>query len=216
MHSRAVFVLLAALALAPAWAQAPQPQRMYKCVDAKGKVYYTQLPPAECLGRASEELNKSGSVVKRNEAPPTPEQRAKAEADREAEKKRKAEEEVRLKEERRQSTALLNTYSSEKDIEDARARALKDNEAAVAETERRIQAALKRRKELEAEKEFFTNKPLPKKLDDDIQGIELELKNQQETLDVRRKQASTINAKYDDDKRRYVELTRGKPGQTRK
>ena len=71
MLSRAVLLLLAA-ATAPAWAQAPQ--RMYKCVDAKGKVYYTQLPPAECLGRASQELNKSGTVViKRNEAALTPE-----------------------------------------------------------------------------------------------------------------------------------------------
>jgi Domain of unknown function (DUF4124) len=217
MLSRAVFLILAALALAPAWAQQPQgTQRMYKCVDAKGKVYYTQLPPAECVGRASEELNKQGSVVKRNEAPLTAEQKAKIEADRQAERKRKLDEEQHLKEERRQSMALLNTYSSEKDIEEARARALKDNDAAIAEIERRIQVALKRQKGLSAEKDFYVNKPLPKKLEEDIQNIEIELKSQNELLDARRKQASTINAKYDEDKRRYVELTRGKPAQAKK
>jgi hypothetical protein len=217
MLSRALLAMLAILAVAQAWAQQPQAtQRMYKCVDAKGKVYYTQLPPAECLGRASEELNKQGAVVKRNEAPLTPEQKAKIEADREAERKRKADQEMRVKEERRQSQALLNTYSSEKDIEEARVRALKENEDAVKETERRIQAALKRQKELNAEREFFLSKPLPKKLNDDIQGIELELKTQQEALEARRKQASTINARYDDEKRRYLELTRGKPAQAAK
>jgi uncharacterized protein DUF4124 len=203
MLSRAVFFLVATVATAPAWAQKPQgTQRMYKCVDAKGKVYYTQLPPAECVGRASEELNKQGSVVKRNEAPLTAEQKAKIEADRQAERKRKLDEEVHLKEERRQSMALLNTYSSEQDIEDARARALKDNDAAIAEIERRIQAALKRQKGLSAQQ--------------DIQNIEIELKSQNELLDARRRQATTINAKYDEDKRRYIELTRGKPGPAKK
>jgi hypothetical protein len=217
MHSRAIFLVLLALAVAPAWAQAPNAGRMYKCVDAKGKVYYTQLPPAECLGRASQELNKSGTaVIKRNEAPPTAEQRAKVEAEREAERKRKLEEEQRTKEECRQSMALLNTYSSEKDIDEARDRALKENEATIAETERRIQLALKRQKELNAEKAFFVNKPLPKKLAEDVQNNEIELRNQDELLGARRKQADTINAKYDEDKHRYIELTRGKPGQARR
>src|SRR6185436_14440661 len=54
--------------------------RMYKCVDAKGKTYYTQTPPAECLGRDTEVLNtKSGSVLKRIEGQLSPEQQAKRE-----------------------------------------------------------------------------------------------------------------------------------------
>src|SRR5438093_12194896 len=48
MRSRTmVFLCSTVLALAPAAAQ----ERMYKCVDARGKVYYTQVPPPECLGR---------------------------------------------------------------------------------------------------------------------------------------------------------------------
>ena len=62
--------------------------RMYKCVDAKGKTYYTQTPPAECLGRDTEVLStKSGSVMKRIEGQITPEQQAK----RDEERKKKAE-----------------------------------------------------------------------------------------------------------------------------
>ena len=33
------------------FAASAQAQRIYKCTDAKGKVYVTQTPPPECLGR---------------------------------------------------------------------------------------------------------------------------------------------------------------------
>src|SRR5580765_2944395 len=59
-RSQATFLCLILLAAAPAAAQ----QRMYKCVDAKGKTYYTQVPPPECLGRDTQELNKSGSLIR--------------------------------------------------------------------------------------------------------------------------------------------------------
>jgi uncharacterized protein DUF4124 len=213
MSNRALFIAFALLAVAPLGAHA---QKMYKCVDAKGKVYYTQLPPAECAGRATDELGKSGAVIKHNDAPLTAEQRAKIEADKEAEKKRKAEEAERLKEEQRQTAALLNTYSSVKDIEDARGRALKDNEDAVKETEKRYAAALKRQQELNAEKDFYQGKSLPRKLQLDLEAIAVDIKNQEQALEARRREAHNINARYDDDKRRYVELTGAKPAQATK
>jgi hypothetical protein len=181
---------------------------MYKCVDAKGKTYYTQVPPPECLGRDTQELNKSGSLIRKNPAviPLTPAQ----EQAREAERKKQIEEEEKSKEERRKNLALLNTYSSEKDIDEARARALDEAQAAIEATERSIAGAQKRRQELEAEKEFYVKKPMPLKLKLDISNTEIEIKNQTVLLDAKKKEISTINAKYNEDKRRYVELTRGK------
>ena len=71
-----LFFFAAHLATDPAFAQ----RRMYKCVDAEGKTYYTQTPPSECLGRDTQVLNpRSGSVVKRIEGQLTPEQRAQRE-----------------------------------------------------------------------------------------------------------------------------------------
>lgn len=193
-----------AIGLASSTAQAQG--RMYKCVDAKGKTYYTQTPPSECLGRDTEVLSsKSGSVVRKIEGQLTPEQQAQ----RDEERKRKAEQDAQAKEERRKNTALLNTYSSEKDIDEARARSLKENEAGIKETEKRIASALKRKKELDDEKEFFAKKALPAKLEQDIRNNEVDMKNQQGLLEVQKKQVSTINAKYDEDKRRYIELTKG-------
>ncbi len=202
MRSRTILLLCSTLlAVAPAAAQ----QRMYKCVDARGKVYYTQVPPPECLGRDTQELDKSGTPMRKSQTPTalTPAQQ-KA---REAELKKKLEAEERAKEERRKNTALLNTYSSEKDIDDARGRALKEAELAIAETEKRIAGAQKRKKELESEKEFYVKKPMPLRLKQEIANNEIEIKNQTELLDAKKKEISIINAKYDSDKRRYVELT---------
>jgi len=203
MRSRTmVFLCSTVLALAPAAAQ----ERMYKCVDARGKVYYTQVPPPECLGRDTQELNKSGTLIRKNPAALSP---AQVQA-RDAERKKKIEDEERAKEERRKNLALLNTYSSEKDIEDARTRALKEAQGAIEDTERVIAGAKKRRQELETEKEFYVKKPMPFKLKQEITNNEIEIKNQISLLDAKRKEISTINAKYDEDKRRYVELTSGK------
>jgi len=203
-----VFLCSTVLALAPAAAQ----ERMYKCVDARGKVYYTQVPPPECLGRDTQELNKSGTLIRKNPAALSP---AQAQA-REAERKKKIEDEERSKEERRKNLALLNTYSSEKDIEDARTRALKEAQGAIEDTERVIAGAKKRRQELETEKEFYVKKPMPFKLKQEITNNEIEIKNQTSLLDAKRKEISTINAKYNEDKRRYVELTSGKAASQRR
>ena len=205
MRSRTMMFLCSTLlALAPAAAQ----ERMYKCVDARGKVYYTQVPPPECLGRDTQELNKSGTLIRKNPAavPLTPAQ----EQAREAERRKKIEDEERSKEERRKNLALLNTYSSEKDIEDTRTRALAEAQGAIEDTERRIAGAQKRYKELEAEKEFYVKKQMPFKLRQEIANNDIEIKNQIVLLDAKKKEISTINAKYDEDRRRYVELTSGK------
>ena len=179
--------------------------RMYKCVDGKGKVYYTQTPPNECLGRETEELSRQGRVTKRSEAALTAEQKAAQEEER----KKQVELEAAAREEKRKNLALLNTYPTEKDLEEARSRSLKDNEVAIKETEKRLAGAEKRKKELDTEKEFFVKKPIPPQLQQELRNNETELKNQRELLEAQKKQVASINAKYDEDKRRFLELTKG-------
>jgi len=106
---------------------------------------------------------------------------------------------------------LLNTYSSEKDIEDGRQRALKQVEQAQKDIQKRIAEAQARGKKLESEKEFYLKKPMPKKLQDDIKNNEIDMKVQQGALEAKEKEIGEINAKYDEDKRRYLELTGQKP-----
>ena len=199
----ALFVLIG---LVPAVASAAESaNRMFKCVDAKGKTYYTQVPPAECQGKSTQELSKQGRVVKENEV-----LTADQVAAREAAAKKKQEADRIAGEEQRKNAALLNTYSSEKDIEDARARALAQAQEAIKSSEGKIAAGEKRRVGFEKEKEFFVKKPMPAKLQQDIQDNELSIKKEAEILGAKKKEISTINAKYDDDKRRFFDLTRSK------
>jgi len=124
-----------------------------------------------------------------------------------AAKKKEAEDAEKAREERRKNTALLNTYSSEKDIEEARARALKEAEAAISDTEKAIAGAQKRQQDLEKEKEFYVKKPMPFKLKNELSNLDIEIKNQTALLDAKKREISSINNKYDEDKRRYAELT---------
>lgn len=194
-----ILILAAVLALALAPAQA----KTYRCKDAKGNTYYTDRPPAECVGNKMDVLSTQGTVLRSREAAMTPQQRAA----REAAEKREKEEALAAKEERRRNRALLTTYSSEKDIEDGRQRALRQAEQATKEIQKRIADAQKRAKKLESEKEFYSKKPIPKKLQDDIANNQIDLKSQQGALAAKQKEIGEINARYDEDKRRYLALT---------
>ena len=195
-------VLAAALALAPLGAAA----QSFRCTGKDGKKYYGQSIPPQCVGQPVEQLNAQGMVVRRMDAQVSAEERAKKEAE-EAERKKR---EIVSKEQGRRDRALLATYTTEKDVENARARALADNEAAVKEIEKRVAALKKRYSELEKDLEFYQgkNKPPAKHLQD-MKNTEIDLKGQQSLLAAKQKEVDLINAKYDDDKKRYLELTKG-------
>lgn len=195
----AIAVAIAAL---PAAAEA----QSYRCVGKDGKKYYGQSIPPACLGMPVEQLNAQGMVTKRFDAAASTAEREKKAADEEERKKR----EVVNKEEGRRNRALLATYTSEKDIDSSRGRALQDNEVAVKEIQRRIDALRKRQGDLRKELEFFQgkNKP-PAKLNDDIRNVDFDIKTQEELMAAKGKEVTLINARYDEDKKRYNELTKG-------
>ena len=199
--NRKIAVLAASLALLPFAADA----QSYRCVGKDGKKYYGSAVPPQCLGQPVEQLNAQGIVVRRFDAAASAAEREKKVADDEARKKREAV----SKEEGRRNRALLATYTSDKDVEDARGRALKDNEAAVQDIERRISALRKRQEELKKELDFFQgkNKP-PAKLEQDMKSAEFDIKTQEELMATKKKEVAQINARYDDDKKRYNELTK--------
>jgi PAB1-binding protein PBP1 len=204
MKRQLQMLLLAAAAAAFATGAHAQ-GKLYKWTDASGKVHYTDKMPAEAAGRASEELNKQGTVVRRTEAPLSAEQRA----ERDRERQRKRDEDAALREQKRKDMALLNTYSTERDIEEARGRALRANQEALQDAERKLADARKRGDKLRAESEFYAKKPMPKQLQQDLQVNELEIRTQNEVIEAKRKDVAGINAKYDEDRRRYLELVGG-------
>jgi len=194
-----VAIALAALPLAAA-------AQSYRCVGKDGKKYYGQSVPMQCVGQPTEQLNAQGLVVRRIDAQASAaDQAAKA---KEAEEKRKRD--VLLKEESRKNKALLSTYTSEADIELARKRALEENQKAVKETEARIGTLKKRQADLKKEMEFFQgkNKP-PAKMEQEMKDNAFSIGTQENLLVQKKKEVDSINAKYDEDKKRYIELTKG-------
>lgn len=201
--------LAAGIALAPlaALAQSNVPTSVsYRCTGTDGKKYYGSTIPPACIGQPVEQLNAQGLVVKRIDAAVTAAEREKKAAEEEERKKREA----ISKEEGRRNRALLATYTSEKDIDSARSRALHDNEIAVKDIEIRIGGLNKRLADQKKELQFYEgkNKP-PAKLTQDIQSTEFDIKTQQDLLAAKKKEVEQINARYDDDKKRYQELTKG-------
>jgi predicted RNase H-like nuclease (RuvC/YqgF family) len=198
----AAALLIAGLALAPLAAEA----QSYRCTGSDGKKYYGQSIPPQCLGLPVEQLNAQGMVIKRYDAQASAADRARKEAEEEERKKREAV----TKEEGRRNRALLATYTSDKDIDDARRRALQDNEAAVKDIVRRIAGLKKSQDDLKKELDFYQgkNKP-PVKLNNDIQNLDFDIQTQQGLLTSKKRDVDTINTRYDEDKKRYLELTKG-------
>lgn len=178
----------------------------YRCAGKDGKKYYGSTIPKQCLGQPIEQLNAQGLVVKRIDAEGDEKERA-AKA---AELERKRELDSVTREESRRNRALLATYTSINDIDQARGRALAENQKTSIEVQARIEGIKKERTRLTKELEFYSgkNKP-PAKLLEEIQNTEIDIKAQEDLLSAKKREVSTINAKYDDDKRRYLELTKG-------
>lgn len=197
--SLAAIVIGVALAALPSIAQA----QSYRCTGADGKRYYGQTIPRACIGQVVEQLNEQGLVVRRIEPRSTTDDReAKA-----AEEKKRREEELARREELRRSRALLATYTSVDDIETARARALEGNAQAIKDADRRIADIKARQEQLAKEMEAYKDKPAPEELKRDIEGARFDLEAQQGLRGAKLKEAEAINAKYDEDRRRYLELT---------
>lgn len=194
-----------ALLAAPLAALAQTQSLTYRCTAKDGKRYYGSTIPQQCMGQPIEQLNARGLVVKRIDAEGDDKDRAAK--DEELAKKREIA--TASKEESRRNRALLATYTSEKDIEEARRRALAENQKTTLEVQLRIEGIKKDQVRLTKELEFYQgkNKP-PAKLTEEITNLAIDIKAQEGLLVVLKRDIATINAKYDDDKRRYTDLTR--------
>lgn len=206
MAFRIAVIAAAAMIAAPLAAEAQRgtERYTYRCTGKDGKKYYGSTIPTACLGMPVDQLNERGIRVKRID--PVGDEKARLE--KEAEQKRLADEAQEKRELLRRNRALLATYTSEKDIEAARRRALSDNLRAVKEAQARIELLKKRRAGYDKEMEFYKEADkAPQKLQDDIRATEVDLEATQGLLEAKQKETASINARYDDDRRRYRELT---------
>lgn len=177
------------------------------CNDASGKQVCGDILPQACYGRAYRELGSNGQTIRTVDAPLTAEQRSQREAE---EEKRKREEEKR-KEQQRKDQALLNTYGNEQDIELMRKRAEGDVLKAIANAEKKIVEIRQQRKKFENEAEFYKKKTLPHEVKKGLADADSDINSQEVFIAEKKKELEVIHAKYDEDKRRFVELISQRP-----
>ena len=187
-----------------ALAQPASGEYTYRCTGNDGKKYYGSTIPNACLGRPLELINKQGLMVKRID--PEGDEKKRIAKEDEAEKKRELE--AANREAQRRTRALLATYTSEKDIEESRSRDLQNHDRGVREVQKRINDIKKRQERFEKELDLFKTagkgEP-PSRLREEITNARIDLKAQETLLDAKKKEALGINARYDEDKRRYKE-----------
>lgn len=173
------------------------------CCEVDGRRSCGDPPPAQCLNKAKTVFDKG--VAKDVEAPLTPEQRAA----RDAAAARKAEEDKKAAEQARRDRALLDSYASEKDIDQAQARAITEIEKNAADAQVRLDGALKKKQKLDQEKEFYLKKKMPAQLDAQIRDNDSEIAAQQKALEEKDSSIAAVKTRFDADKARFRQLKAG-------
>ena len=198
---------LASLPMTIAVAAEPQGgAKFFCCNDSAGKYVCGDTVPVACYGRAFRELGADGRTVREVEAPLTAEQRARKAAEEETARREAA----RQKEQQRKDQALMETYVNAEEIETMRKRALDDVQQSIRNTEAQIVEIKARRKKFEDEAEFYKRKMLPPDVQKGLEDTGLEIKSQESVIEAKKKEIGVIQAKYDDDLKRYQDLQRRK------
>lgn len=183
----------------------------YRCVTKGGRKYYGSTVPPQCTGELVEALSAQGTVLFRIDPPLTPGQRAaKAAEDKQAAQaeaaKREAARETELQ--ARRDRALLLTYADESDIERVRQRALASNREAAAQVQARIAQLRARQEQLAKEgAQHKEGSQASDKFQQDVKAVAYDLSLQEQLLESRKQEAAEINARYDEERRKYRELT---------
>jgi hypothetical protein len=187
--------LLAAMLAVHAQAQ-EKGTRMYKCVDAAGKVYYSDKSNPDC--GHSTELNGQGVVMQKKQVA-RPGQPANAESATVTKKSRDQE---------RRDRALMATYTREGEIDAARDRSLAIPTQGLKIAESKLEKANQQLNDLKKQADALAaqKKPLPAHLLEDVSASEKEIAGLEADLAQRKIQLDAIRARYEADKQRFREL----------
>lgn len=206
MRAAAASLLVALLAASPLAVLA----QMYKWVDDKGVVHYSDRMPADAVNRASTKLSPQGIPVRKVDPAATPET-LKA---REAELEKQKDAQRQQQETARRDRALLDSYTTEADIDLARLRAMRTVDDALQSTLGFRSQLEKRRASLVERKTALAGKPVPADLERELASVDGELARQDELIAQKYKQIDEIKLRYEADKERWRQLSGRAPTST--
>jgi hypothetical protein len=191
----------AGVLLAFAMAGPPAGAATYKWTDEDGKVHYSDKAPPE-TPKGATVLDKQARPVKKIEAPLTSEQvKAKADEDERQKAAAKARDD-----QARKDRALMASYTSENEIDLARARAVSTLEAQIRSAQIFSEDLGKRQKVIAVRKEGYAGKPLPVELEHESASVDDELSRQNILIRQKQEELTMVTAKYDTIKQRWREI----------
>ena len=188
----------------------------YKCVDEKGKTHVGDTPPAGCANVVMYEFNRAGQILRQIDPTLTPEQVKQKQIE---DAKRRVAEKAAA-EQKRKDTALLQSFSSEKEFDVVRDRNIEPLKSRIRNAQERIKAVDKRTKEVEDESEFYKagkkarskGGGVPRSFLDELERLKAEKGTLTKSIANTEKEIEGIRVKFDTDKRRWVALKEGEGG----
>ena len=174
----------------------------YKWTDEQGAVHYSDKAPPEMPSKGATVLDKQARAVKKIEPPLSPEE-TKAKAD-EVERERAL---AKTRDEQaRKDRALMQSYTSETEIDLARNRALSTIDAQIKAAQTFSSDLARRQKDLGKRKEGYAGKPIPIELERESASVDEELSRQTILLRQKQEEMTMVTAKYDTIKQRWREI----------
>lgn len=186
----------------------PAAAKLYKWVDENGTTHYGETIPPEYANQDRAELNKAGRIVKKQEVM-SPEERRAARSAKEQEDAKKLADERAALEKKRHDKALIDTYSSSDEIDLARKRNLQQIELRINGINANLKMANDNLLGLQKEAVAYTkaDKAIPKDLQDDLKEAQSRVDKLQKDIEKPQAEKAAMEARYNEDKARYKELT---------
>jgi chromosome segregation ATPase len=196
---RVALIVLASLGSVAAQAQTP----VYCCDDANGhRICGDPLPP-QCYTKAYKELSRTGRTVREVDAPLTAEERQR----KEAEDRAKRDAEARVAESRRRDKSLLESYTSVAEIDERRNTAMRGAEKEISTLKAREKTLVEEQAELNNQVAALKGKPAPQSMQESLAANASELSALRNVIAQKQRDADTLRSHFDEDRRRYLELT---------
>jgi hypothetical protein len=195
--------LAAALVLVSSFAIGEADAALYKWVDEKGRVQYSDKPPAD-KEKGAVQMTNRGVVVNKIEAGMSAEQKKAKEED----LARRKQEELKAAEQRRQDNALLQSFTSVQEIDMKRDREVQSIDAMIANLRGQERSISERLADDRKRMEGYAkrNKPPPDTLKEDVQRNESQTKVIRDEIERRHQEILETRTKYEALKKRYREL----------
>ncbi len=177
--------------------------RTIYCCDVGGQPVCGDILPTACYGSAYREISPSGTVRRNVAAPLTADEIARRNAEA---RLRRVEEAERMRQ-LRLDQALLETYRSVEDLDSRRDRELADLDRTLRDLRARESDLLELQRRIIVDAQDLQRGTKDPGVMEDLRNLDGEILAQRSVIDAKLRERSAILDRFEEDRRRYLELT---------